>query len=162
MIHSRAAGWLTHEMAKVGRSTFLIGGFATALVACRNSISVPCDLVIESTVLEIDRVYDKKSNKPIPRAVLSDFAFDERNFFSDGAIRTGAGPGATLVSPASMRCDPPCGLGYEEHRYSFLVTATGYQPIRKAFDAKFLETGTGCPIVQKGATKVEISLDPQP
>jgi hypothetical protein len=131
---------------------------AILFCSCRNKLTEPCDSEIRSNVLEVRRIYDSGSKQAVPTAVFSEFIVDGRAF-SDGAARTGVGLGANLISVGSMTCGPPCKLGYEEHKYSFVVTAPAYASKRVEFQAQFVHVTGSCPTVYEGETVVEIELD---
>jgi hypothetical protein len=63
-----------------------------------------------------------------------------------------------VVLGDSLICTIPCGFGVEEGNYVFTVSASGYPPQLRGYEARYNEVKGGCPGYSDKGERVTLRL----
>jgi hypothetical protein len=135
------------------------GGVALAaagiLVGCEG-VTGPCVHTYREPLLQIVSARDAETGAPITNVVI-------RNVRREGIAQDLqlllAGPAYSVeVQGDSLLCRVPCGFATSEGNYIFTVSAPGYPPQDRGYEARYRVFKGGCPSYNDGGLRVSLAL----
>ena len=127
------------------------------LAACQGWMAGPCEHVFKDPVLVVQLDVVGPLRPGI--VALTDFRLNERSQPSP-AYWTGAPAYRAQIQGDTLFCQATCGFSFDEGRYQFNASATGFDPRPVAVDARYQDFDGGCPSSNRGSTRITVTLTP--
>jgi hypothetical protein len=117
----------------------------------------PCEHTYRQAILLIDAARDAEDGSPLPMVALSHI---RRNGNEQDPKFLVLGPPShgVEVHGDSLVCHVPCGFATDEGNYTFTVSADGYPPQERTYEARYRVFKGGCPSYNDGGLRIVLSL----
>lgn len=146
-------GQLRSSKGWVGGS--LVLAVAAVLVGC-DGVAGPCVHTYREPLLQIVSARDAATGAPIASVVIRDVR--REGLVQDLQLLL-AGPAYGVeVQGDSLLCGVPCGFATSEGNYIFTVSAPGYPPQDRGYEARYRVFKGGCPSYNDGGLRVSLAL----
>ena len=142
-----AARWVWGSVAIAVAGTF---------VGCDGDIAGTCDHVYREPLLQIVAARDAQDGTLIPSVVVQNVRRDgiEQDLRS---LIDGPSYGVEIQGD-SLICRVPCAFATQEGNYIFTVSATGYPPQDRGYEARYRVFKGGCPSYNEGGISIRLGL----
>lgn len=129
---------------------------AGVLGACDGTSVGPCVHVYREALLQIVAVQDVQDNTALANVVVRQVRIDGRE--QDVRFLV-AGPSYGVdLEGGSLVCRVPCGFGTQEGNYIITVSAPGYPPQERGYEARYRVFHGGCPSYNDGGLRITLRL----
>lgn len=125
----------------------------------------PCVHTYEDPVLHIKSVKNKNTGTDILEIQIHSLQKDGIPIKVDSTssaylIQASKGYNVT-IRDSNLVCGIPCGFGFDEGSYQFVVSADGFRDTIIAVNAKYAVFKGGCPSSNSGGSQINIQLQLQ-
>ena len=125
----------------------------------------PCVHTYEDPVLHIKSVKNRNTGTDISKIQIHSLKKDGSPINIDSTssvylIQASNGYNVT-IRDSTLVCSIPCGFGFDEGSYQFVVATDGYRDTIISVNAKYAVSKGGCPSSNSGGSQINIQLQPQ-
>jgi hypothetical protein len=122
---------------------------------CKPNTVGPCEHIFKEPILHIESVANSNGSGYVQTIILSKIMLDTIN--TDPRWLTPISKNVVFLD-STLICNLPCSFGYEQHRYSFTVSAKGYYDTTIVCYPNYSINKGGCPSSSDGGLRIRFSM----